>query len=162
MARASSVILTPAEKKLAVNNAKEAAKLAKTAHASLAKDRAALDKAHAANLKELEKNYKAAVATATKTYAATAKESDKALKAAAIALTKADADDGASTLFGHAADRLLALGFIGNFKGQVVLTGFLFPLFDAMVGGFVERLVKLATHIKHDSRLGCHGVETDA
>lgn len=29
MARASSVILTPAEKKLAVNNAKEAAKLAK-------------------------------------------------------------------------------------------------------------------------------------
>ena len=92
MARASSVILTPAEKKLAVNNAKEAAKLAKTAHASLTKDRAALDKAHAANLKELEKNYKAAVTAATKTYAATAKESDKALKAAAIALTKADAD----------------------------------------------------------------------
>ena len=92
MARASSVILTPAEKKLAVNNAKEAAKLAKTAHAGLHKDRVALDKAHAANLKELEKNYKAAVAAATKTYAATAKESDKALKAAAVALTKADAD----------------------------------------------------------------------
>ena len=92
MARASSVILTPAEKKLAVNNAKEAAKLAKTAHANLTKDRAVLDKAHAANLKELEKNYKAAVAAATKTYAATAKESDKALKAAAVALTKADAD----------------------------------------------------------------------
>lgn len=92
MARASSVILTPAEKKLAVNNAKEAAKLAKTAHAGLLKDRAALDKAHAANLKGLEKNYKAAVAAATKTYVATAKESDKALKAAAVALTKADAD----------------------------------------------------------------------
>ena len=70
----------------------EAAKAAKATHASLYKNRAALDKAHAANLKELEKNYKAAVATATKTYAATAKESDKALKAAAIALTKADAD----------------------------------------------------------------------
>ncbi len=92
MARASSVILTPAEKKLAVNNAKEAAKLAKTVHAGLHKDRAALDKAHAANLKGLEKNYKAAVAAATKTYVATAKESDKALKAAAVALTKADAD----------------------------------------------------------------------
>ncbi len=92
MARASSVILTPAEKKLAVNNAKEAAKLAKTAHAGLHKDRAALDKAHAAKLKELEKNYKAAVAAATKTYVAAAKESDKALKAAAVALTKADAD----------------------------------------------------------------------
>lgn len=92
MARASSVILTPAEKKLAVNNAKEAAKAAKAVHASLNKNRAALDKAHAANLKELEKNYKAAVAAAIKTYAATAKESDKALKAAAAALTKADAD----------------------------------------------------------------------
>ena len=92
MARASSVILTPAEKKLAVNNAKEGAKAAKATYASLYKNRAALDKAHAAKLKELEKNYKAAVAAATKTYVATAKESDKALKAAAIALTKADAD----------------------------------------------------------------------
>ena len=92
MARASSVILTPAEKKLAVNNAKDLAKAIKAKHAGLTKDRAALDKAHAAKLKELEKNYKAAVAAATKTYVATAKESDKALKVVAAALTKADAD----------------------------------------------------------------------
>jgi hypothetical protein len=92
MARASSVILTPAEKKLAVNNAKDSAKAAKAKHAGLTKDRAALDKAHAAKLKELEKTHKAAVAEATKAYTTAAKESDKALKAAAIALTKADAD----------------------------------------------------------------------
>ena len=55
MARASSVILTPAEKKLAVNNAKDSAKAAKAKHAGLIKDRAALDKGHAAKLKELEK-----------------------------------------------------------------------------------------------------------
>ena len=92
MARASSVILTPAEKKLAVNNAKEAAKAAKAKHAGLTKDRAALDKAHAANLKELEKTYKAGVAEVVKAYTTAAKESDKAIKVATAELTKADAD----------------------------------------------------------------------
>ena len=92
MIRKQSVILTPAEKKLAVNNAKDSAKAAKVKHATLTKDRAKLEKDHAAALKLLERNHREAVATATKTYAATAKESDKALKAAAIALTKADAD----------------------------------------------------------------------
>ena len=91
MARASSVILTPAEKKLAVNSAKEAAKAAKAEHAGLVKDRAALDKAHAAKLKELEKAHKAAVAEATKAYTTTAKEIDKAIKIATAELTKADA-----------------------------------------------------------------------
>ena len=79
MARASSVILTPAEKKLAVNNAKEAAKAAKVKHAGLTKDRAALDKAHAAKLKELEKAHKAAVAEAIKTYATVVMDSVKAI-----------------------------------------------------------------------------------
>ena len=92
MARASSVILTPAEKKLAVNNAKTFAKAAKAKHAALIKDRAALDKGHAAKLKELEKAHKAAVAEATKAYTAAAKESDKAIKLATTELTKADAD----------------------------------------------------------------------
>ena len=92
MARASSVILTPAEKKMAVNNAKESAKSAKAKHAGLVKDRTALDKAHAAKLKELDKAHKAAVAEATKAYTTASKESDKALKVAAAALTKADAD----------------------------------------------------------------------
>lgn len=92
MARASSVILTPAEKKLAVNNAKDSAKAAKAKHAGLTKDRAALDKAHAAKLKELEKVHKAAVAEATKAYTTAAKESDKAIKVATAELTKADAD----------------------------------------------------------------------
>ena len=50
MARASSVILTPTEKKLAVNNAKDSAKAAKAKHAGLIKNRAAFDKAHAAKL----------------------------------------------------------------------------------------------------------------
>ena len=92
MARASSVILTPAEKKLAVNSAKESAKAAKAKHAGLTKDRAALDKAHAAKLKELDKAYKAAVTEAIKTYATAVKESDKAIKLATTELTKAEAD----------------------------------------------------------------------
>ena len=92
MARASSVILTPAEKKMAVNNAKESAKSAKAKHAGLVKDRAALDKAHAAKLKELDKAHKAAVAEATKAYTTASKESDKAIKLATAELTKADAD----------------------------------------------------------------------
>ena len=92
MARASSVILTPAEKKLAVNNAKDSAKSAKAKHAGLVKDRTTLDKAHAANLKGLEKNYKAAVAEVVKAYNTAAKESDKAIKLATAELTKADAD----------------------------------------------------------------------
>ena len=92
MARASSVILTPAEKKLAVNNAKEAAKAAKAVHAGLIKARAAAAKEHGAKLKELEKAYKTAVAEATKAYNTAEKESAKALKDATVALTKADAD----------------------------------------------------------------------
>ena len=91
MARASSVILTPAEKKLAVNNAKDLAKAAKGKHAGLIKDRAALDKAHATVLKELEKAHKTAVAAATKAYTTAAKNSDKAIKVATVELTKADA-----------------------------------------------------------------------
>ena len=92
MARAPSVILTPAEKKLAVNNAKEAAKAAKATHAGLIKARAAAAKEHGAKLKELEKAYKAAVTEAIKTYATAVKESDKAIKLATAELTKADAD----------------------------------------------------------------------
>ena len=92
MARAPSVILTPAEKKLAISNAKESAKSAKTKHAGLVKDRAALDKAHAAKLKELDKAYKAAVAEATKSYTTASKESDKAIKLATVDLTKAEAN----------------------------------------------------------------------
>ena len=92
MARASSVILTPAEKKLAVNNAKDSAKAAKVKHAGLTKDRAALDKGHAAKLKGLEKAHKAAVAEAIKAYTTAAKESDKAIKLATAELNKAEAD----------------------------------------------------------------------
>ena len=92
MARASSVILTPAEKKMAVNNAKEAAKAAKAKHAGLIKNRAAFEKAHAAKLKDMDKTYKAAVAEVIKIYATVVKESDKAIKVATAELTKADAD----------------------------------------------------------------------
>lgn len=92
MARSPSVILTPAEKKLAVSTAKEAAKAAKVAHSDLAKARAKLEKGHAVALKALEKNYRDVVAAATKTFAAAVKESDKALKLAAATMTKADAD----------------------------------------------------------------------
>ena len=92
MARAPSVILTPAEKKLAVNNAKDLAKAAKAKHASLVKDRTGLVKGHAAKLKELEKAHKAAVAEATKAYTTAVKESDKAIKLADAEMTKATAD----------------------------------------------------------------------
>ena len=92
MVRKQSVILTPAEKKLAVNNAKDSAKAAKAKHATLTKDRAALDKSHAAKLKELKKAYDAAVSEATKAYNTAAKESDKAIKLATVELTKAEAD----------------------------------------------------------------------
>lgn len=92
MARASSVILTPAEKKLAVNNAKDSAKAAKAKHAGLIKARAALDKGHAAKLKELKKAYDATVSKATKAYTTAVKESDKAIKVATAELTKAEAD----------------------------------------------------------------------
>ena len=92
MARASSVILTPAEKKMAVNNAKESAKSAKAKHAGLVKDRVVLGKAHAVKLKELDKAYKAVVAEAIKAYIIVSKESDKAIKLATAELTKADAD----------------------------------------------------------------------
>ena len=92
MARASSVILTPAEKKLAVNSAKESAKAAKAKHAGLIKNRAAFEKAHAAKLNDMYKTYKAAVTEAIKIYATVVKESDKAIKLATAELTKADAD----------------------------------------------------------------------
>lgn len=92
MARASSVILTPAEKKLAVNNAKDSAKAAKAKHAGLIKNRAAFEKAHAAKLNDMYKTYKAAVTEAIKIYATVVKESDKAIKLATAELTKADAD----------------------------------------------------------------------
>jgi hypothetical protein len=81
MARAPSIILTPAEKKMAVNSAKEAVKSAKAKHASLIKDRAALEKAHAVKLKELEK-----------AHAVKLKELDKTIKLAATELTKAEAN----------------------------------------------------------------------
>ena len=92
MARTPSVILTPAEKKLAVSTAKDAAKSAKVAHSELAKARAKLEKDHAAALKLLERNHREAVVTATKTFNTAVKESDKAIKLAAAAMTKADAD----------------------------------------------------------------------
>ena len=53
-------------------------------------------------------------------------------------LAEAHRDDGAGTFFGHAADRLLALGFIGNFELQVGLAGFFLPAFHAVVRGFIE------------------------
>lgn len=92
MARAPSVILTPAEKKMAVSNAKEAAKQAKVALNTLTKTRTAAEKEYASALKDLKKTYDSAVATATKTFTALTKESDKALKNANAAVTKADAD----------------------------------------------------------------------
>lgn len=92
MARSPSVILTPAEKKLAISNAKDAARAAEKAHAALSKDRAALDKDHTAKLKELEKNHNKAVAEATKEYNTLVKASDKALKDAGVGVTKANTD----------------------------------------------------------------------
>jgi ribosome maturation protein Sdo1 len=92
MARTPSVILTPAEKKLAVNSAKEAVKSAKVKHASLTKDRAALEKAHTAQLKELEKAHAAMLKELEKAHTVKMKELDKTIKLAAAELTKAEAN----------------------------------------------------------------------
>jgi hypothetical protein len=92
MARTQSVILTPAEKKLAVNSAKEAVKAAKTKHASLTKDRATLEKMHDAQLKGLEKAHAIRLKELEKEHIAKLKELDKAIKLAAIELTKAEAE----------------------------------------------------------------------
>ncbi len=56
MARKPSVILTPAEKKAAVTNAKDAVKAAKAALADAERERKQLEKTHAAQLKASDKN----------------------------------------------------------------------------------------------------------
>ena len=91
MARAPSVILTPAEKKLAVNTAKEAAKTAKQQHAELTKKIAARAKTTAKTLAGLEKQYKLDVATVSKLSAAEDKVDEKALKQAAADMVKTSA-----------------------------------------------------------------------
>ena len=63
-------------------------------------------------------------------------------------------DDGAGALLGHAAQGLLALRLIGDLKLEVLFAGLFLPLFHAVVGGFVERLVKFATHVEHDRWFG--------
>ncbi len=92
MARAPSVILTPAEKKLAVNNAKEAAKAAKVGQTTLSKERSKLEKDYAAAVKAAEKAHKTAISDLEKVFKTAVKESDKAIKAADLASVKADAD----------------------------------------------------------------------
>ena len=92
MARAPSVILTPAEKKLAVTNAKEASKAAKANHAALTKERSKLEKDYSAAVKAAEKAHKATISELDKNFKASIKESDKALKAADAASVKAEAD----------------------------------------------------------------------
>lgn len=65
MARKASVILTPAEKKQAVNTAKEAAKAAGRNLSDLAKARKALDAEYAKAVKAHEKELAAAQKVAT-------------------------------------------------------------------------------------------------
>lgn len=91
MARTPSVILTPAEKKLAVSNAKSEVKSAKTKHAELTKAQAKLVKEHGAELKAMEKLHRAAVAEATKAYNTAFKAGEKELKEAAKAMNAAEA-----------------------------------------------------------------------
>ena len=74
-------------------------------------------------------------------------------------LAKTNADDGAGTALSHAADRLLALGFVGDFERQVLLARFFLPFFDTGVSRFVEGLVELATHVEHDRGVRSHGLE---
>ena len=69
-------------------------------------------------------------------------------------LPETDANDGTGAALSHAPDGLLALGFVGNFKVEVLATRFFFPALHAFVSGLVERFVELASHVKHDGRLG--------
>jgi hypothetical protein len=90
MARAKSVVMTPADGKKALAEAKDAVKVAKSAHTSAAKDRAAIDKAHLSRLKAMKKLHDSEVSAAVKTYTEDVKASNKVLSATAKDLTIAE------------------------------------------------------------------------
>lgn len=81
MARKRSVILTPAEKKVAIGTAKDALKSAKAKLAEVNKARKALDSEYAKARKALDSEYAKAV-----------KASDKDIAAAQKAVTGAEAE----------------------------------------------------------------------
>lgn len=78
MARAPSVILTPAEKKLATNRLKDAVKTTAAALAANRKEVAALDKILATETATLKKQHAAAIKIALKAQKTLASEAEKA------------------------------------------------------------------------------------
>lgn len=78
MARAPSVILTPAEKKLATNRLKDAVKTTAAALAANRKEVAALDKILATETATLKKQHAAAVKVLVKAQKSLAAEAEKA------------------------------------------------------------------------------------
>src|SRR3546814_1894104 len=70
-------------------------------------------------------------------------------------LGEADAEDGVGAALRHAAQRLLALGLVGDLELAVLDTGFLLEPLDAVVDALVEGLVELAAHVEdHCGQIG--------
>mmetsp|Transcript_26286 Transcript_26286/g.62295 ORF Transcript_26286/g.62295 Transcript_26286/m.62295 type:complete len:225 (+) Transcript_26286:421-1095(+) len=70
-------------------------------------------------------------------------------------LGKADADDGAGALLGHAADGLHALRVVADLELEIGLAGLLLPLLGTGIAGLVEGFVELAAHVEdHRGLLG--------
>src|SRR3546814_8547785 len=68
-----------------------------------------------------------------------------------VRLGEADAEDGVGAALRHAAQRLLALGLVGDLELAVLDTGFLLDPLDAVVDALVEGLVVLATTVDRKS-----------
>ena len=73
-------------------------------------------------------------------------------------LCKARSNDWREALVGKIADGLFALGFVGDFKFAIGNARIGLEFFRAIEHRFVERLVKLATDIKHDGRFVVGGI----
>src|SRR3546814_17635274 len=64
-----------------------------------------------------------------------------------VRLGEADAEDGVGAALRHAAQRLLALGLVGDLELAVLDTGFLLEPLDDVVDALAEGLVELADHV---------------
>ena len=73
-------------------------------------------------------------------------------------LGEADADDDVGAAPGHGAERLLALGFLGDFELAVLDPAFLLEALGAGIGRFIEGLVELAAHVEDDGGLEALGL----
>ena len=65
---------------------------------------------------------------------------------------EADRDHDVGAALGHAPQRLIALGLVGDLELEIVDAGLVLEPLGTGVGGLVERLVELAAHVEDDRR----------